>query len=114
MHMLIELKQKYLLGFLFISSVLWINHSSAEEQSALICKVDGSDDAFKIYTNQRIYESEQFEHYQLIDGLTVLVVNKDTMKFNRLSNLNLLAHSTMDPSMPPEPHQFFSGECSRA
>ena len=81
---------------------------------AMLCHVDGSDDLFKVYPRQKIYSSEQFIIYQLIDGLTVLVINKQTLRFNRLSNLNLLPQSTLDPAWPPEPMQFFSGTCKAA
>ena len=77
----------------------------------MTCKVNGSDDYFIVYEEQLSYSSETFSHYQLIDGLTVIVVNKDTLRFNRLSNLNLLANSTIDPQQPPEQHQLFEGLC---
>jgi len=77
----------------------------------LICSVSGSRDYFKVYPHQLIYSSKEFSHYQLIDGLTVLVVNKNTMLFNRLSNLNLLQSSATDPNKPTENYQFFSGSC---
>jgi hypothetical protein len=83
----------------------------ANKSGEVICYVDKSDDLFKVYSRQLIFESKQFSIYQLIDGLTVLILNKQTMRFNRLSNLNLLAGSTLDPAMPPEPYQYFSGHC---
>lgn len=84
---------------------------SAQTSGEVICYVDESDDLFKIYPDQLIFESEQFAIYQLINGLTVLILNKQTQRFNRLTNLNLLPGSTLDPQMPPEPYQFFSGYC---
>jgi len=75
------------------------------------CHVDGTDDLFKVYPRQQIFASDQFSIYQLIDGLTVLVINNQTQRFNRLSNLNLLPNSTLDPQMLPEPLQYFTGYC---
>jgi len=83
----------------------------ADFHKSLLCTVSGSRDYFKVYPHQLIYSSNEFSHYQLINGLTVLVVNKNTMLFNRLSNLNLLKSSAMDPNKPPENYQFFSGSC---
>jgi len=83
----------------------------ADSHKSFICTVSGSRDYFKVYPHQLIYSSNEFSHYQLIDGLTVLVVNKNTMLFNRLSNLNLLQSSAMDPNKPPENYQLFSGSC---
>ena len=83
----------------------------ADSHIPLICTVSDSRDYFKVYPYQLIYSSDKFSHYQLIDGLTVMVVNKNTMRFNRLSNLNLLQRSTVDPNKPPENYQFFNGVC---
>ncbi|MEH6577045.1 MAG: hypothetical protein V7731_08190 [Amphritea sp.] len=83
----------------------------AVSNDVMTCKVSGSVDYFIVYADQLIYSSDKFLHYQMIDGLTVIVVNKDTMRFNRLTNLNLLPSSTMDPQKPPESHQFFAGRC---
>jgi len=85
--------------------------TQADSHKPLICTVRDSRDYFKVYPYQLIYSSDEFSHYQLIDGLTVLVVNKNTMRFNRLSNLNLLQSSAMDPNKQPENYQFFSGSC---
>jgi hypothetical protein len=87
---------------------------SPASHQALICSVDDTQDDFKVYPSQLVYTSKQFLYYQIIDGLTVLVVNQQTMRFNRLSNLNLLSHSTMDPSKSPENYQLFSGTCKIA
>ena len=83
----------------------------ADALKEMVCHVDSSDDLFKVYPRQLAYTGEQFNIYQLIDGLTVLIVNTQTMRFNRLSSLNLLPRSTLDPSWPAEPPQFFSGWC---
>lgn len=83
----------------------------ANPKHALICSVDGSQDDFKVYSEQLVFTSREFSHYQLIDGLTILVVNHKTMRFNRLTNLNLLPHSTMDPNRPVENYQLFTGSC---
>ncbi|MDX1451676.1 MAG: hypothetical protein R3183_03890 [Oleiphilaceae bacterium] len=88
------------------------SHTLANQHEALHCQVAGNDDSFVLYPEQLSYTSQTFWHYQLIDGLTVLVVNRQTMRFNRLSNLNLLPHSTMDPAKPPEEYQMFSGTCA--
>lgn len=82
-------------------------------ERAIICQVNGSVDYFALDATKQIYASKNFTYYQLIDGLTVLIVNNKTLKFNRLTNLNLLAHSTLDPNNPPEPRQFFSGSCQQ-
>lgn len=92
-------------------SGLLVSVALANEEEGWVCKVNGSEDYFKVYASQRIYASEQFSHYQLMDGLTVLVINKQTRRFNRISNLNLLPHSTMDPNQPPERFQLFHGMC---
>lgn len=83
----------------------------SEIQYPLHCWVDGSNDRFDVYPSQLSYTSDSFSHYQLIEGLTVLVVNNKTMRFNRLSNLNLLPHSTTDPTKPPDRFQLFGGLC---
>ncbi|MDJ0833522.1 MAG: hypothetical protein QNJ69_08365 [Gammaproteobacteria bacterium] len=83
----------------------------ANKPAEVICYVDGTDDLFKVYPRQLVFESDRFAIYQLIDGLTLLVINKQTRRFNRLSNLNLLPESTLDPEMPPEPYQYFTGQC---
>jgi len=85
--------------------------AQAGSHNQLICTAGDSQDYFKVYPYQLTYSSDKFSHYQLIDGLTVLVVNKNTMRFNRLSNLNLLQSSTIDPNKPPESYQFFKGIC---
>jgi len=83
----------------------------ASSDPEITCHVDGTDDLFKVYPRQQIFTSNQFSIYQLIDGLTVLIINRQTLQFNRLSSLNLLPHSSLDPELPPEPIQFFSGRC---
>lgn len=93
------------LFYIFVSTV----HAAPPE--TLICSVDGSNDDFIVYPEQVVYSSASFSHYQLIRGLTVLVVNKHTLRFNRLSNLNLLPSSTLDPAKKPENIQIFSGSC---
>jgi len=99
--------------FFFYSLVicLLIPSAQAGSRDPLICTVSDSRDYFLVYPYQLIYASEKFSHYQLIDGLTVLVINKTTMRFNRLSNLNLLPSSAIDPKKPPENYQFFNGLC---
>ncbi len=84
----------------------------ADHAGALTCTVDGSRDQFVVYPSQQVFNSEAFSYYQMIDGLTVLVVNNPSLRFNRLSNLNLLPQSTLDPHKPAEKAQFFSGQCA--
>lgn len=99
--------------------ILWIKAAVAcfsltvlaDSSSEIICQVENSDDLFKVYPQQLVFKSEHFIIFQLIDGLTILIINTRTMRFNRLSNLNLLSNSTLDPALPPEPLQFFSGRC---
>ena len=88
-----------------------LSNPAASEPGDWQCQVANSDDLFQIYQEQLIFRGETFSVYQLIDGLTILAVNHETGRFNRLSNLNLLPHSSMDPARPPEPHQFFTGSC---
>jgi hypothetical protein len=92
-------------------SCLFSPFTLADTQNSLICTVSDSNDYFKVYPEQLTYSSEIFSHYQLMDGLTVLMVNKNTMQFNRLSNLNLFQNSVMDPNKPPDDYQFFNGFC---
>jgi len=93
---------------LLISLSLSVQSDTSVE---LLCRVDGTDDIFKIYPSQLIFLGKKIMIYQLIDGLTVFIVNTQTGRFNRLSNLNLMPQSTLDPRLPPEPPQFFSGHC---
>ena len=96
---------------LLVSAQLFGAVALASENNALTCLVEGTDDRFELYPRQISYESARFLHYQLIEGLTVIVVNRKTLRFNRLSNLNLLEHSTLDPTRPAEPIQYFTGQC---
>lgn len=107
----------YLLSkwYLQLGLALYLLSSLANAEAAdWHCKVEGSNDYFSIYGKQKTFETEQFIHYQLINGLTLIVLNKTTLRFNRLTNLNLLPSSSLDPNQPPEPMQFFSGECQKA
>lgn len=107
------LKHKSRFRFLVMALICVSSSKSlqASPHETLICSVDGSNDEFNVYPNQQIYSSDSFLHYQMISGLTVLVVNRQTMKFNRLSNLNLLQNSTLDPRKQPEKIQLFNGSC---
>ena len=102
---------KLLVSIIPIVTLVLCGSGARAEPGEVICYVDGTDDLFKVYPRQQVFASDRFTIYQLIDGLTVLVINKQTRRFNRLSNLNLLAHSTLDPEMPPEPYQYFTGSC---
>ena len=83
----------------------------ASNELSLLCKVNETEDYFEVDLNQLIYTSNEFLYYQMIEGLSVLIMNKNTLRFNRLSNLNLLENSSIDPSQPPDNHQFFNGLC---
>ena len=86
----------------------------AENVPRLTCLVAGSEDVFELYPEQLAYEGKHFWHFQVIDGLTVVVVHQPSLQFNRLSNLNLLPNSTLDPSREPEAEQFFTGQCQHS
>ena len=107
------LKQKSRFRFLVMTLICVSNSKAlhASPQENLVCSVDGSKDEFSVYPDQLVYASKSFLHYQMISGLTVLIVNRETMRFNRLSNLNLLQHSTLDPKKQPENIQLFNGSC---
>jgi len=75
-------------------------------EEVLLCQVDGSDDQFIFYPHMLVQKSERFDVYVLMGGVTVAVVERDTGRFNRLTNLNLLDHS--------EKVQFFQGRCRPA
>lgn len=77
----------------------------------LLCKLATSEDYFALYDDQVSYESGLFRHYSMLSGLTVIVLNKQTLGFNRLSNLALLPVSTLDINRPAEPNQLMSGQC---
>ncbi len=94
------------------SVVLALVAETALAEAMLDCRVAGTDDRFIVYPHQRIYRSDSFDYYQLMQGLTVLVVHRQTRQFNRLSNLNLLPSSSLDPQRSAEPYQFFNGQCT--
>lgn len=89
----------------------FMTESYGSAETPINCLVDGTDDLFQLYQQQISYQSPSFTHYQLINGLTVVIVNRTTLRFNRLTNLNLLPHSTLDPTKPAEPIQMFNGQC---
>jgi len=105
--------QKHLLSMPLILGLGLSFSTMATTNYTIRCKVSGSLDYFLVDASKHIYASEQFTYYQLIDGLTVLVLNNKTLKFNRITNLNLLANSTLDPNDSPEQRQFFSGRCQK-
>jgi len=106
--------RKFMLFFYSLVMCIFTSSAQAGLRHSLVCTVSDSRDYFLVYPYQLIHTSEKFSHYQLIDGLTVLVVNKTTMRFNRLSNFNLLPSSTIDPKKPPENYQFFTGLCKHS
>ena len=102
-------KLMFFIAYLIICS--FSPFTPADSHRPLFCTVSDSNDYFKVYPSQLIYSSDTFSHYQLMNGLTVLMVNKKTMRFNRLSNLNLLQSSVIDTKKPPDDYQFFNGLC---
>lgn len=104
---------RFSVGYLVAVGFLACSSAYASESDEWLCQVEGTDDRFRVDTSQRIFHTARFQIFQLIDGLTVLVLNTETRKFNRLSNLNLLSQSSLDPERPAESIQFFSGSCDR-
>ncbi len=80
--------------------------AGASLDAPLDCRVEGSDDRFLLHPHQLLKATPSFQVFILMDGLTLAVVNRDTGRFNRLSNLNLLPD--------PQPPQFFHGYCQPA
>ncbi len=72
----------------------------------LTCIVEGSDDRFLLYPEQRIYRSPGFEIYALMGGMTVATVARSDLRFNRITQLNLLPQ--------PDSVQWFEGQCYRS
>ncbi|WP_261841080.1 hypothetical protein [Aliamphritea ceti] len=79
-----------------------------------LCKLADSADYFMLYQHQVSYEAAEFRHYTMLNGLTVVVMNKRTLRFNRLSNLALLSVSTLDINLPAEANQLMHGSCHLA
>lgn len=71
--------------------------------SVLECRVDGSDDRFLFYPEQRIYQSGEHWVFSLMGARTLGVVHRATLRFNRLTSLNIQA--------VPDRLQLFSGQC---
>lgn len=69
----------------------------------LVCLVDGSDDQFLLYNEQRILRSKHYEVYAMMGGMTLLTVARSSGRFHRITQLNLLPE--------PEPIQRFEGSC---
>ena len=69
----------------------------------LLCDVDGSDDRFILYLDQRIYRSANFDVYALMGGMTLATVSRASLRFNRVTQLNLLRQL--------DQIQWFSGQC---
>ncbi|MEH6650139.1 MAG: hypothetical protein V7707_08970 [Motiliproteus sp.] len=86
--------------------VLLLLGSSSAWSGPLNCHVDGSDDQFILYLDQRIYRSEQFDVYALMGGMTLATVSRASLRFNRLTQLNLLKQ--------PDRIQWFEGQCVEA
>ena len=85
--------------------------SEQEADNEYLCKLAGSADYFVLYQRQVSYEGTDFRHYTMLNGLTVIVLNKQSLRFNRLSNLALLSVSTLDINMPAEANQLMHGSC---
>ena len=71
----------------------------------LVCDVKGSDDRFLLYPEQLILRSQQFEVYALMGGMTLATVSRLTLRFHRVTQLNLLP--------TPDRIQLFEGQCRR-
>jgi hypothetical protein len=106
--------QKQVLSLAALLSVGLSFSTMAATGQTISCKVKDSLDFFNISRSNLIYSGNTFTLYQLIDGLTIIAVNNQTLKFNRLTNLNLLPTSALDPNDPPVSLQFFSGSCRQA
>lgn len=85
--------------------LLMLSSATIHAAQPLVCDVKGSDDHFLLYQEQRIYRSDRFDVYALMGGLTLATVSRESFKFQRTSQLNLL----------PEPDrlQLFEGQCRR-
>jgi len=79
--------------------------SSPTLAGTLFCNVIGSDDHFILYPEQEIWSGREYRLYALMDGLTIAAVHRPTLRYNRLTNLNLPQAS--------ERLQLFSGQCQR-
>ncbi|RRJ83874.1 hypothetical protein [Aestuariirhabdus litorea] len=69
----------------------------------LRCQLDGSDDIFLFYPSMKMGESDHYLLYQQLKGLVVAVVDKRSLRFNRLTSLNLTSS--------PYPATLLSGQC---
>ena len=99
---------------LAVVALLGLSFSTiAATQQHISCKVGDSLDYFTLDSSQQIFASANFTFYQQFDGLTIVALNNHTLRFNRLTNLNLLPNSATDPNAPPQSLQFFSGHCQR-
>ncbi|WP_421862412.1 hypothetical protein [Motiliproteus sp.] len=87
----------------FLLFALLVSIGSVQASQPLVCDVKGSDDRFLLYQEQRIYRSERYEVYALMGGLTLATVARDSLKFQRTSQLNLLPQ--------PDRLQLFEGQC---
>ncbi len=91
--------------------LVWLAGGVQASGHQYLCKLAGSDDYFVLFDHQVSYEGAMFRHYAMLNGLTVIVLNKQTLDFNRLSNLALLPVSTLDINLPAEANQLMSGNC---
>ncbi|WP_027859043.1 hypothetical protein [Marinobacterium jannaschii] len=82
---------------------LLLLQKAAAVQAPLYCDVRGSDDHFILYSHQIIWSGEHYIFYTLMDGLTIAAVHRPSLRYNRLTNLNL--------HQPGERLQLFSGQC---
>lgn len=109
---MLSILKRYGITLGYILLLIGLNQKSlAADTAELSCDVDGSRDFFELYTEQLSFQGADFWHYQMMGGLTLIVVNRESLRFNRLSNLNLLSSSTLDPNRKPEAVQLFSGQC---
>ncbi|WP_210394966.1 hypothetical protein [Motiliproteus sediminis] len=69
----------------------------------LSCKLQDSDDRFILYPEQLVAQTATHAVYSLMGGLTLAVVQRQTLRFNRITSLNLQPR--------PDRMQLFSGQC---
>ncbi|WP_426416267.1 hypothetical protein [Aestuariirhabdus sp. LZHN29] len=73
------------------------------EAPTLRCQIDGSDDIFLFYPDMQTAETEKYLIFQQLKGLVIAVVDKRSLRFNRLTSLNL--------TDSPYPATLLSGQC---
>ncbi|MEH6470808.1 MAG: hypothetical protein V7752_06110 [Halopseudomonas sp.] len=87
----------------FLGVLLVLMSAQVGSAETLECLVDGSDDWFILYPEQRIYRSSKYDVYALMEGMTLATVSRQRLRFHRITQLNLLPQ--------PDRIQRFEGEC---